>query len=306
MKGLELAEAYWQEIGIPAFRADCPEVLERAAVGLVGEGSDGFGFDDAVSRDHDWGPGFCIWLTESDAVAFGERAQQVYASLPEEYKGFRRLHVSEQTADRVGVWEIGNFYARYTGLPHAPQTVEQWRAVPENGLCVATNGRVFQDPLGIFTEIRQQILHYYPEDLRLKKLAVNCALSAQAGQYNYARCMRRSESVAAIQALGIFVTHIQQAVFLLNRRYAPYYKWTHRALTELPILGETVGGLLKDLSTAWFRQDELIERISAEVIAELHRQGLSDSGSDFLLDHAQQIQARIADPALRNLHLMAE
>ena len=306
MNGLELSERYWREVGLPAFEADCPEVLERAAVGLAGEGSDCFGFDDEFSRDHDWGPGFCVWLTAEDEARFGAKAREVYRSLPGEYCGYARLRVSEQTADRVGVWQIGDFFERYTGLSHAPLTMEQWRSVPENGLCLVTNGRVFQDGAGEFTRIRQELSRYYPEELRKKKLAANCALAAQAGQYNYARCMRRDETVAAMQALGLFVTHIQQAVFLLNRRYAPYYKWTHRALCELPILGEEVGQQLRSLSTAWFRQEETVEAISATVIRELRRQKLSGSESDFLLDHAVEIQNSIHDPFLQNLHLMAE
>lgn len=40
------------------------EDLDKIAVGLVGEGSDCFGFDDKISRDHDWGPGFAIWIPE--------------------------------------------------------------------------------------------------------------------------------------------------------------------------------------------------------------------------------------------------
>ena len=51
MNGLALARAYWKRAGLPAFEARLPEALERAAVGLAGEGSECFGFDDALSRE---------------------------------------------------------------------------------------------------------------------------------------------------------------------------------------------------------------------------------------------------------------
>ena len=66
MNGLELSKAYWENCARPLFRRELSAFLERAAVGLVGEGSECFGFDDEISRDHDWGPGFCLWLPESE------------------------------------------------------------------------------------------------------------------------------------------------------------------------------------------------------------------------------------------------
>ena len=306
MTGLELSRRYWETLGQPALAAACPEILERAAVGLVGEGSECFGFDDELSRDHDWGPGFCLWLTPEDMARWGEAAQRIYASLPQEFLGFRRLRVSPETAHRVGVQSIPQFYARYIGFDRAPQTVREWRYVPERGLAVVTNGEVWQDPVGAFTSLRTALLDFYPEALRRKKLAKACALAAQSGQYNYARCLRRGESVAAFSALSEFVTEVQKAAFLLNRRYAPYYKWTHRALGTLPILGGALAPLLRQLAEEPSGRVERIEQICAAVIAELRRQGLSGSGSDFLLDHGAEIQSRITEPELSRLHLMAE
>ncbi len=53
MKGLELSRAYWEKCALPLFRRELPAFLERAAVGLVGEGSECFGFDDEISQVHD-------------------------------------------------------------------------------------------------------------------------------------------------------------------------------------------------------------------------------------------------------------
>ena len=306
MTGLALARDYWEAVGKPAFAARCPAVLERAAVGLAGEGSECFGFDDAVSRDHDWGPGFCIWLSAGDLRSLGAEAQAVYASLPQEFQGLRRLRVGPETAHRVGVQCISDFYYRFLGRETPPQSAAEWRGIPESGLATAVNGAVFQDPTGEFSAFRSALLAYYPEELRRKKLAKALALAAQAGQYNFPRCLRRDEPVAAFSALAEFVTELEQAVFLLNRRYAPYYKWTHRALCGLPILGRELGPELAALTEEPDRRIERIEAISARVIGELRRQGLSRSGSDFLLDHAIDLQSRITDPLLSRLHLMAE
>ena len=52
-------------------------------------------------------------------------------------------------------------------------------------------------------------------------------------------------------------------------------------------------------------QEEEIEALSADIIQGLKEQGLTGSGSDFLLDHAQEIQRGIRSPVLRGLPLMA-
>ena len=68
MRGLELCRAYFERFGRPMLEEQFAEVLPQLAVGLIGAGSECFGFDDAVSRDHDFEPGFCIFLPGEDVV----------------------------------------------------------------------------------------------------------------------------------------------------------------------------------------------------------------------------------------------
>lgn len=201
---------------------------------------------------------------------------------------------------------MGEFYFRFIGLDHPPGTLREWRAIPETGLAAATNGAVFRDPAGEFTAFRSALSGYYPEDLRRKKLAARCALAAQSGQYNYARCLRRGEAVAALSALAQFVDHAQAIVFLLNRRFRPYYKWAQRALRELPVLGPKAAALLDALAEESGDKVDAIEEISALLIAEMKRQGLTEGDEDFLLPHAERIQNGIGTQELRVLHLMRE
>ena len=73
MKGLELAETYYKEIGEPWLEREFPEYKKRICAGLVGAGSECFGFDDEYSRDHEFGPSFCLWLTKEDYQIIGKK-----------------------------------------------------------------------------------------------------------------------------------------------------------------------------------------------------------------------------------------
>ena len=141
------------------------------AVGLVGEGSECFGFDDEISRDHDWGPAFCIWLPQEVLAANSGRLDSVLAELPRQFEGFEvRMTDPRLRMGRVGPLPLELFYQRFLNVPRAPENLMEWRRIPEQYLAVATNGEVFQDNLGTFSAIREKLLAFYPEDLRLKKV----------------------------------------------------------------------------------------------------------------------------------------
>ena len=71
MKGLELSKRFYLECGKDALEKELPEIADRVAIGLVGEGSECFGFDDDLSTDHDFEPAFCMWVERDDYEKFG-------------------------------------------------------------------------------------------------------------------------------------------------------------------------------------------------------------------------------------------
>lgn len=308
--GMELCRLYYETYKKRLFDV-VPGFEGHIAAGLVGEGSECFGWDDEYSRDHDWGPGFCVWLTEQDYSFFGELLSEEYGKLPaalkqepctNELANFRRI-ITPQGKDRVGVMTIGNFYQRLLGIKGLPEKDSDWLYIPEDRLAAATNGCVFADPLGKFTKIREY-LHYYPENIRIRKLAQELALMAQTGQYNYGRMLKRGDSFSAQMQLADFMKHTIKAVYLLNKKYAPHDKWLYRGMKELPVLQEITGLLstIQELS----RVDTLkgttssdnfiamnIEIIAKLMMYELQKQGLSKNDDTFLMVQAEEIMKHV-------------
>ncbi len=302
MKGLALCRAYFEAFGKPLLMGEFAPYAGRIAAGLCGPGSECFGYDDAHSRDHDFAPGFCLWLTDEDEAAFGFRLARAYDKLPKEFMGVQNKASSRFGNGRRGVQRISDFYCFYLPSGKPPQCAEEWLAIPDPYLAEATNGTVFCDPLGHFSLIRQSLMQDCPDDVWLCKLASSLFYMAQSGQYNYKRCLVHGERAAAALALAQFAEHTVHAIYLLNRRYMPYYKWAVRGMTGLLLLGhlqETVEELLARPYEPGYTE-ERIEALSACVAGELHRQGLCDTAGDYLEPYAYAVKDRIQHVGLRN------
>ncbi|MHC1697442.1 MAG: DUF4037 domain-containing protein [Geobacteraceae bacterium] len=301
MQGLHLARDFFFTHGLPMIREFFVDIVDRIAAGLVGPGSECYGFDDDLSRDHDWGPGFCLWLNSEDYAARGAELAAAYRRLPPVFADFGPRRVSPGEEQRMGVMTTHGFYARYTGLAHPPLEAREWLPLPEQALGVCTNGMVFHDPSDTFSSWRRHLLDYYPEDIRRKKIASRCMTMAQTGQYNLARSLKRNEPFAASYSELQFCHDLMSMVFLLNRRYPPFYKWLHRAVLQLPVLGPTVYERITTLLNTADKEEKIavIESLCSLVIEELQRQGLSDLDSSFLADHGRLVQSGILDPELR-------
>jgi len=306
MNGLELSEMFFTMYGWPMINEKFADYKHKITAGLVGEGSECYGFDDQISRDHDWGPSFCLWLGKDDYRAIGASLQAEYDKLPKALRGFGPRKVSAWGENRVGVQETESFYRGYLGLDRLPDSLTEWLCIPETALSACTNGQVFHGPPGAFMRMRNILTKFYPEDVRMKKMAARCMTIAHYGQYNFARCVDRKEYYAARHAETEFGSAVISLVFLLNRKYMLFFKWMHRAVKDLPVLGAfTHEKLLELINTVDYKKKNLlIETICARIIQELKEQGLSESPSDFLLDHGPVIQQKIKDPELQRMSVL--
>ena len=305
MAFLDEAKKLYEERGREMIRSLLPEYEGRMAVGLAGHGSECFGFDDEISRDHDFFPGFSIWIDDETDRAAGVEIARVYRRICG-----RMEHDRSALAENArGVHRISDFYMRYTGSSGAPESWEQWMYVPEYALAEASNGQVWRDDEGSFSREREIILNGMPEDVRKKKIAARAIRMAQSGQYNFQRCLRHGQEGAAALSAAEFVQSACSMIYLLNRKHMPYYKWAFRGMERLERLGD-MKDALEFLLTAGMDGENagvkagVIEDICAAVIGEMKRQHLTDADSGYLEGHAFSVTEHIENAQIRSLHVM--
>ena len=297
---LNLSREFYENHGKPMIAKLFPEYENRIAVGLVGEGSDCFGFDDEISTDHDYEVGFCMWLTEEDYHKIGKELQNAYHEI---------AGSESRLKNRRGVFSINGFFNGIleTAIDYEKNGPVNFAQLKEIQLATATNGEVFYDPLGSYSKVRERLLEYYPEDLWRKKLAQCIHEFSQYAQSNYARMMARKDSLTSLLCVGKAVESVLDLLYLLERRYAPYYKWKKKGLEDTKI-AKNIFPLLEKIAELPNQQDvwegyryssasvhredaklSLFEEVAKELLLEMKRQNLVDGEELFLEYYLKQI-----------------
>lgn len=229
--GLEICRRYFNEKVFPMIEKEYPELVGHFAAGLFGEGSDAYGYDDLVSRDHDWGPGTVILI--NDRGLFDRYGQSLTDSLIRlgeetgEFMGFAP-DISSISMGRRGVFWTDDYYRDVMGG-------EDFRYImaPEYQVAAAVNGEVFYDPEQTATSVRKDLDGYFPENIYKRNLMQECALFSQELQYNYLRSKRRKDELTAEMMLSDGLKHAARIRFILAKRYIPHDKWLYRGLKDI-------------------------------------------------------------------------
>lgn len=292
ISGAALCREYYELYGAQMIAEKFAKYAEKIAAGHVGEGSECFGFDDAISTDHDFGPGFSLWLDRETYAVIGKELQEAYEALPKVYKGYRRVE-SSHGRERFGVCVIEDFYERVLAGGHLPEKDTDYLQLEDCYLAAAVNGVVYRDDEGKFTAIRERLKKGYPEGVKLLKLAQAAARYGQNGQYNYKRCADRGEWTAAFLAKADAVRTAMQVAYLLENAYSPHDKWMHRGLRNLnPDIYELAARLgesdLKDVEG----NCRLLEKVAQTLLERLKKEFYVTAEGDFLPDLSVEIARR--------------
>lgn len=249
LTGAALARRFFVEAVEPVLSQHFPTL--RYSAGLVGVGSEVLGFDDATSRDHDWGPRCHIFVDCATSLATIHDVHDCLARmLPRQFCGYSthfgvntdgtgRLEDAaghEAIVHRVRVTTWAAYTLDYAGYDLSqPLGSKDWLAIPMQKLRTLAHSAAhpwFRDDLDLETHTRA--LQCYPDDVRRAAL---CALwrVVQQDEHLMGRCGMRGDELGAALIAGRLARVAMHMAFVLERQYAPYTKWLGTAFGRLAL-----------------------------------------------------------------------
>jgi len=294
----EVSREFFSEVVLPLLECEMPEVAARTAFGIFGLGSEAYGLDDELSRDHHWGLRVDA-LMPADLFAAKRDAllELISRRVPATYRG-HALRAGHLKGAGVAPDSLPAFLTRTIGIDHPPETYTEWLMTPEEDIVHVTNGSVWHDPDGRFTAVRNVFRSHYPEPVRLRRIAHWCRYFSGMGTYALKRAILRNNGFYATTRFAVAIRLGVQLAFLLDRVYFPYDKWLVSAFTRLPRLYAPLGPLVDEavqLNTSWDRKLEILDRMAdildetmvADGIIRPHAKFVGTDTSGYrLLEHA--------------------
>jgi hypothetical protein len=264
VKGQEVTRRYFFQWGLPFLKSRHGHLVDKLAAGMIG-GSDSIGADDEISRDHNWGPGFSIWLTEEDfSCEGGALAADLHEAVPDTFEGYEVAACFGSKEKSIRVRAMDEFFMEETGgHKEMPADVAKWNPTPrdESHLYFLKHGHIFHDPLGEFTR-RVHTFCTWPRHELLRRIGNALWQLWHYGQYNFARVAKREDPLAVLFCKSNFVHNAMRLCFYLEEDFVPYWKWTSYCFRQIDGIGEVAAMLDRFHEETDFQmQTSLIESI---------------------------------------------
>jgi uncharacterized protein DUF4037 len=260
LSGAALARRYYDEVVGPAVAARWPRLPHAA--GRLGSGSEVLGFDDDMSRDHDFGPRVNLLVPPGMTRQLDAHLAAV---LPEAFDGNPTRFATTwdpQVRHRVQVDDVPTFVASRTGIGGTERlTVSDWLSLTGQAVLEVTAGPVFVDTAGELTSARRR-LAWYPDDVWAYVVATDWARMAQELPF-IGRTADRGDDLGSRVIASRLAGAVMHLAHLLERRWPPYAKWTGTSLKSLPAGAAAAAPLLRAVDAQdWrTREDGLVEAL---------------------------------------------
>lgn len=259
--GLDLCEDYFHLEVEPILARRFPGLKYTA--GRLASGSEVLGFDDERSMDHHWGPRVDLFLSENDLEHRLKEVGGVLAEeLPLEFDGFPTRFSSHDDGQPVmdvsgskqehGV-KLSSLSLAVTssfGLdPRNRMTPFDWLVLPQQRLLAWTEGRVFHDPEGELSSLRE-LLSWYPKDVWRYLLASQWFHIGEKEPL-MGRANEVGDEIGTMILASNLAEDLVGLALLQERRYKPYKKWlgsSFRRTSDYCLIGPMIQRLLAPAS----------------------------------------------------------
>lgn len=262
---VDISRSFFNQIVKPILERQFPEETAQTAFGVFGYGSEALRLDDELSRDHHWGLRIDA-LMPSDIFEHKRQAMMdaISRDLPESYEG-HSLREGHLVGAGLAPDNLEAYLIRTIGIDRAPTTYEDWLSIPEEDIIHIINGEVWHDPSGTFTAIRETFQGYYPEPVRLRRIAHWCRYFSGMGTYALKRAILRKNEFYATTRFSNAIRLGVQLAFLLDKVYFPYDKWLMAYFERLPRLADPLLPIVQEAvqpSTPWERKLDLLHQMA--------------------------------------------
>jgi hypothetical protein len=262
---IDESHAFWDEVVHPFLAARFPAETAQMTAGVFGYGSEVLRLDDAYSTDHHFGLRVNVLLPEEVMASRGAAIEDALAEgLPSSWRG-RALREGYTRTKGVALGGLEHHLRSTIGLQHEPNSYSQWLAIPEEDMMHITAGEVWHDPSGRFSAVRRTLDGYYPEPVRLRRLAHWCRYFSGMGVYALKRALLRDNELYASTTFARSLRWGVQMAFLLDRQYYPYDKWLTVMFHRLPRMGPRLAAIVEEapkLSAPWERKLDLLHQMA--------------------------------------------
>jgi hypothetical protein len=276
IQGLELSRRFYAEVVSPWLGREFPDLRHAAA--LIGAGSELLGFDDELSRDHDFCARAQLFVDDDMFQARGASVVSRFAEIaPTSFLGAPTTAGRKRPDEALGDQRHGlELWTPRGALRHwlavdadAPPDAIGWLALSEQRLLSITAGAVFRDDDGALTQWRERFA-YFPRDVWLYKLACQWRRIAEEQAF-VGRAGLVGDELGSRVIAARLVRDVMRMAFLISRQYAPYSKWFGSAFSRLPCAAGLAPVLDRALEAPDWRARDAALAESYLALANLHR-----------------------------------